>query len=182
MAVLLIFTIIVPTVNKFFNISITSLIPVSSSCLFYYLGGYYIPHWNIPRKFIRALFLLGTACFIASLFLTLAHFSFGIGPDAFFVALYSVGLFTLCADNSRKKSWIDTAFKTPPIASISRYSFGIYLIHPLFLNIIYKLLHLFPDILPIGAGEFCFWFFTLITSWAFIWLLCRCSFFKKLLS
>lgn len=47
---------------------------------------------------------------------------------------------------------------------ISKYSFGIYLIHTFWLNIANKGLHIFPNILPIGIGELAFWIIALILS------------------
>lgn len=56
--VLMVCTIVVPTVNKFFGIEIVTLIPISSCYVFYYLAGWYISKWQIQYK-KKLLVLLG---------------------------------------------------------------------------------------------------------------------------
>jgi len=56
--ILMVCTIVVPTVNKLFGIEIITLVPISSCCVFYYLAGWYISKWKIQYK-KKLLVLLG---------------------------------------------------------------------------------------------------------------------------
>ena len=105
------------------------------------------------------------------LLLKASGFSVSVFPDNVFIAIYSIGLFNLCMDSEILNKLSENHF----ITSVSRYSFGIYLIHPLFLNFLNKGFDIFPDILPIFWGEVVFWIYSFIASY----LVCKILFLFK---
>ncbi|MBQ6986468.1 MAG: acyltransferase family protein, partial [Oscillibacter sp.] len=56
-----------------------------------------------------------------------------------------------------RSEWANRAGKNRWVQKLSRYSFAVYIIHPVFLNALYKGLHFFPDRFPPVAGECLFW-------------------------
>ena len=63
---------------------------------------------------------------------------------------------------------------------ISDYSLGIYIIHPFWLNIINKGLHIYPNAFPTLIGEFIFFIYALILSIISCWILYKMPFIKNI--
>lgn len=84
-------------------------------------------------------------------------------------------LFWKCMDGRKVK---------PLVESISKCSFGIYLIHPVFINLLYKALDITPTNFPIGGvwlGIPILWIFVFGVSWGCTWILKRVPIMRKLL-
>ena len=165
--VLFALTVLRPTLNGLLGLSIEPFIAVSGCYLFYYLAGAYLRRQQPSVETTRFLILggaLGTAGMAAMV-------GFGIGagvqPDNVFVALYAVGLFAAAKENS----WLEKAAAHPAVKAVSEYSFGLYLFHPFILNVLNKVLSVFPDILPIGIGEAAFYIAAFSGAFALSWIL-----------
>lgn len=178
LTVLFVLTILRPTIQQLIGLECAELIPVRTPYLFYYLMGYMI--YRYPIKFKKAVILLvvGITGTMATLLirndipLSIAQ------PDNAFVAMYAIGLFVLSMKNKKDKQNVWKRF----VNTVSKYSFGIYLLHPFFLNLIYKGVHIFPDVLPVGVGEFAFFVYALVCAWLSTWLCCRFPCFAKVLT
>ena len=100
-----------------------------------------------------------------------------VANENLFVAIYSAGLFSLCIDNR----FLERQAKNKVIQSLAKYSFGIYLLHPLFLNILNKGLGIFPDVLPAVVGELLFWLFGFVGAYIATLIICKIKFFEKII-
>lgn len=171
------FTIALPTVSKFFHVEIYNFVPIATYCVFYYLLGYALSVWKLQTPVKWLLLLGGMLGFIGMLLLRLWGADVSIAGDNGFVALYSTGLFSLCIDNRS----LGRLAKYRLVRSLSQCAFGIYLIHPLFLNILYKVFGIYPDILPVGVGEFLFWLAAFLAAYLVIFAVCQIPFVRKVL-
>lgn len=73
---------------------------------------------------------------------------------------------------------------TPLVRSISRCSFGIYLIHPFFINLLYKMLGIMPTNLPVGgvlSGIIFLWISVFVVSWFAAWIMLKVPILRKVL-
>lgn len=91
--------------------------------------------------------------------------------------MYSVGLFSFASKNKL----LEEISRSELISVISKYSFGIYLFHPIFLNLLNKGLHIFPDILPVGIGEIVFFVAAFASSFVATWALCRIKWMREII-
>lgn len=172
LAVLFCFTVVRPTVNEISGMELEAYIPISTSFPFYLLLGYYIRQYGIKKELSVFSIILGTAGTAVG-----QLFAFGNQPDNLFVALYSAGIFSLAMNNS----FLEKAGKNKIIKQISKYSFGIYLIHPLFLNVLNKVFGIFPDILPTGIGELAFYIVAFSGAFVLSWILGKIPLVRKIL-
>ena len=70
---------------------------------------------------------------------------------------------------------------TSIVKSVSMCSFGIYLIHPLWINLIYKVLKITPLSMPIGVGIVVLWLFVFLLSFGSAWIMKRLPVIKKII-
>lgn len=168
LATLFILTIVIPTVNKATGLELCSLIPIETPYLFYYImGGYLNSNICIRRKTSLCFAIVGCIGVVAMGLLDDSRSAEMASPDNLFTALYAVGLFSIAKDNKG----LTRIARHRVISLISRYSFGIYLIHPFFLNVLYKGLHITPEVFPIALGEIAYFLVTLSFALAATWVL-----------
>lgn len=159
MIILFVLTMVIPTINKLFNLNITTFYIERLKYILYLIIGYEIKNFNIP-KYINLLamilslsiIIIYSTCFIQ--FPNIIHdYSNPI------LLVYSVSIFYYIykyKNDNNKNSKI--------INFISENSLNIYLFHPLFLNIIYKFLRVYPTNLPIIVGELTFFTISFVLS------------------
>lgn len=99
--------------------------------------GYYIRKYGIKRNYALLCLAVGTLGLTISSILEA-----GNQPENLFAALYSIAIFALSVDSL----FLEKCSENILVSQVSKYSFGIYLIHPFFLNVLNKVLHVFPDI------------------------------------
>jgi surface polysaccharide O-acyltransferase-like enzyme len=155
LTVLALFSLIVPFVEKLSSLHIGLTLPLRSEFLFYLLWGYAIGTVHVTkRSFLISIVLLVITILGYFLFFFIQeHYGsfafsekFSTAGNSPFTALVSTCVFLIF---SYKKDAARNLFaRTAKWATISDCTFGIYIIHPLFLNIFTKLLH----INPIGYG------------------------------
>jgi len=67
------------------------------------------------------------------------------------------------------------------LKSISRCSFGIYLIHPFFVNIIYKVMHITPTSVPIVLGIILLFTIVFGAAWFSTWIITKIPGINKII-
>lgn len=139
---LFICTICFYSINRLLHIKIFNFMLVDCS-LFYFLFGYYLHRYVKVNKAIIGLGIAGVGIqLFGTLHKIIIHHTLGMSfyvPASPFVVAYSMMIFLL------GKKYLTKPIKESPIAFyIAELSFGIYLIHPVFINIFYKKLGWFP--------------------------------------
>lgn len=177
LAVLFLFTIFIPTMSSFFQVEIYRFVPISTYCVFYYLLGYELFRRGLKTSVKWMLLLGGVLGFTGILLLRIGGANVDISGENLFVAIYSAGLFSFCIDNR----FLEQLAKNRVMQSLSKCSFGIYILHPLFINILYKGLGVFPDILPAVVGEFLFWLASFGGAYIAALIACRIGVFRKII-
>lgn len=176
LAALFVFTILRPTIVSF-NLELDEVLAVTEPYPFYYLAGYYIGRMRISGRTRIRMLLVGLVGIVSMLILEMQGYFKTPANTNVFVALYSMAIFATAKD-SQLMSRISAH---PVICALSKYSFGIYLTHTFFLNLLNKGFNIFPNILPVGVGELAFLAYALAGSFALTWVLCRIKPFRKML-
>lgn len=169
LVVLFMLTIVRPTINKLCGLCIDALIPISSCFLWYYLLGGYLTRNSLPGNVSAGLLIVGGFGVAFMQMMVKDGTVDAASPDNMFTAMYAVGLFSLAKGNSA----LERMGQNKLISTVSKYSFGIYLIHPFFLNLLIKGLHITPDIYPIALGEAFFFLLAFTGAYTLTWLLIR---------
>lgn len=134
MGILFIFKFLVSDISYIFNINIAFNIEISAFLL-YYIYGYYITNFEVSKKYTYSSYILGIASFV--IIAILAFFNKYMGLITYtssLVFLCSNAIFLFIKNRKEKKQKIDNF-----IVSLGTCSFGIYLVHQFFINVIYKL-------------------------------------------
>jgi surface polysaccharide O-acyltransferase-like enzyme len=156
-----ILTIVIPTVNLFFEIKITTLIINFSPFIFYFLAGYYLPRMEFRKTTVALCIMVGIIGFMLMMLSKLYGWQVSVNPDNLFVSVYSTALFYTAS----KSEVLEKMEGSKLIRSISSLSFFIYILHPFYLNLVMKGLHVYPDVMPIIIGEVVFWIFAFAASY-----------------
>ncbi len=153
--VLFAFTCVVPTINSALGIELSTFLWLSSSTFYVLLGRYAHEKLDLDDR----LFTVG----IASVIVCMALKAYGIlaagdywkwlhGPSCPLEAVWSLCVFLLM------KRHLDKSYRRGGvIEQVASLSLGIYVVHPLFINLLYKALGLGPWSLPPVAFEFAIW-------------------------
>ena len=154
MLCLFLLTIVCPTINKAFGSSITNFYLSSFTYVFFYLFGYYVTTLHFP---IRYGYVTGILSFVICVIVSavkpeVRHAVFDY--DNVFLALFSMSIFFVAYQRRRKPAGNENTGKM--IEYISGASFCIYLLHPVFLNILNKGLGLYVIHFPVILGELLF--------------------------
>lgn len=124
--------------TNFFGVYIENSLKLNFGYITYFLTGYYISKTDISKKTTKVLYILGVLSIFFTIYTTkivsinqnqaISTFYSYLMPNVFFVAVFIFLLFKSLFNN--KKSDI--------IFNISKLCFGVYLIHPFVLSVIYK--------------------------------------------
>ena len=167
---LFVVSIIVPTINEIFNVKITSFYLESFKYVLIYLLGYYIANTNIIKD--KYIYIGGIIGIIG--YLCLCYFIPNSSATNVFIILESILVFKLFSSGKINKK------SNKILNSISRYSLGIYLIHPFWLNLLYKIIKILPDTMPILIGELAIWIYAIMISLISSIILYKIPIIKKL--
>lgn len=78
------------------------------------------------------------------------------------------------------KRWLNVPYGKV-IGALSSASFGIYLVHPIFLNVFYKVWHVRETFLPPFVFEMVIWALTFVGSYVLAMILSKVPLIKRLL-
>lgn len=141
--VLFIFNSLFPLVKSCTGVSIGVEIPFSTVYVFYFLMGYFLTEYvDVDRK----LLLKATVALAICVVFIILSFIIGLKWDVQYyspvIVVMSLAGYILVLGGKERKFRL--------CSSISKYVFGMYLVHALFLNIFYK----FLDITPLECGGY----------------------------
>ena len=153
LAVLFAFNIILKTVEEFAGFSFGVTIPVAAPYLFYCLLGYYIYRYPLSLRLSSFLSAASLGIMLVWTMFTMKGFHYYSFP----VALFSFSLFSLFTALEEQCSHLNGKV----LYFLSDKTFGIYIVHMLIINIVYKIIRFNPYrfILPIswlGVGAAAF--------------------------
>lgn len=179
LSVLFVVSSFVPTINALFNIELTNFYLDGFIFIFYYMVGYFIAYrlksFQNSKKIIYFLGIISLIVFLILLVLKNGYYTELNTNDNCFIAIWSMFVFYLFSNEIIK-------IKENRILNyIAKYSFGIFLVHTFWLNIINKGLNIYPDILPSGIGEVVFLIGIMAISVISCIVLYKLPFFKNIL-
>ncbi len=177
LTILFIFNFIIPIVNSIFKISIAFEIPIISFPIFYLLLGYQLNEEmsnKLYNKKICAISLL--ACImllIAANVYLLPNGSTFLNYNSPLIVVITILVFSLIRGIKVKNA--------QRLWQIDRLCFGVYLVHPIFINFTYK----FLKITPLSAGRgylfttIVFWLIFVLCSFIASWVMGQVKLLKK---
>ena len=150
--ILFIFTSIIPTLQYIFPYKLGIYIPINSVFVFYLLLGHYIHQYNLSIK-NTIIYLMGIIYILYMVLISLNK-NFVIGGDI--IGLYGnisplVVMITFCIFCYIRQNVCSNRV----YEFISPLTFGMYLIHALFLNIFFKFLKFTPEKYPLIIVVIC---------------------------
>ena len=167
---LFIFSICIPTINKNFNLNIQTFYLKSFSYVFIFMLGHILYNKKyLSNKIINFLGILGFTIYLIEGF-----FEKQIQTDMFmlFEATMIFNYFVRKKDNIKSNKVID---------SISNNSFAIYLIHPFWINLIYKFFKVTPNCFCYPIGEILLFIIVFLLSYISSVILHKIPYIKKLI-
>lgn len=195
LAMLVIWGSIIPFAEKLENTYYPLVLPDSSIYLFYYLCGYLFAEKsigrNVPvdsakaskasalRRGIMSAVLAATVLILVGMAVSrlAGNYPVQMAYNYPFTVLLSPALFYLTREavdwRSNEKAGSGQKAPTGIVTKISSLCFAVYLVHPLFVNIAYKFLHITPLDFPIGVSLPLFFVVILGLSISFAWVLRR---------
>ena len=154
---LYVFDILMPYLDLLIGTTIYFKIPIVGYALLYVLLGYFISKYEIARYIKREVLLITiialTIILILLCIICKDSFLKYVGYDSPITVVHSALLFILSKQISTSKLSKDSI-----IWKIDRLCFGVYLIHPFFINLIYKVVHIYP-------AKSNFYYFTIFMFW-----------------
>jgi surface polysaccharide O-acyltransferase-like enzyme len=148
LVVLFIFTSVIPSLESILPYKFGIYIPINSIYVFYLLLGYYI-HYNRIEIKNRILFVLIIVYVLFVIFMPFNKNFVSLengghiiltGYNSPIVVMVTVGIFCLLYQKDKKNKIMD---------AIAPMCFGIYLIHTLFINFLYKFIKITPEKYPL---------------------------------
>lgn len=171
---LFIFTSIIPYFERILGFRFFISIPVNSIYVFYLIFGYYLHNYKVMLNCKLLVFLL--SLFIISVVLSIINIHAGtiiqLGYDSPFVILAASVIFCLVRQRNKFSKITNV---------LSFLCFGIYLIHPLFINFLYKFLKLIPERYPLIMDVFITGIVTIILSIGFTFYARKINIIRKYL-
>ncbi len=144
--VLFAFTCVVPTVNSAFGLELSTFLWLSSSVFYVFLGRYAHEKLDLDCKLLAIGIASVIACMALKAYGILAvgdYWKWLHGPSCPLEAVWSLCVFLLM------KRWLDCQYrKGGAVERLATLSLGIYIVHPLFINFLYKAFGMGPWSLP----------------------------------
>ena len=177
LVVLFVFNFVLPVINKLFNIHIAFELPISSFPIFYVLLGTYM-YRETPRMFRdkRACIGILLGAFMVLLVINRLTVPYGgalLGYNSPLIVVIASMVFLLLKGSTIKAS--DHLWR------LDRLCFGVYLVHPVFINFVYK----FMKVTPLIAGKLyplvvvLFWMLFVLSSFLASWIMGKIKPLKK---
>ena len=161
------FSSFIPFIEQLSGFNLGFTFPFSGIYLFYYVSGYYFLKYGRtnPRLTAAAAILTVGVLTVDMAFLKL----FRVSYDSPLIVLLAVSLFLTAAKSGVRVSWMSRH---------RELCFGIYLLHPVFLNLFYKFLGITPLAFGYG-GIFLFWAAAFLLSCLGSWIMQKIPILKK---
>ena len=153
LALLVIGNFVIPSINGVFGSKFETYMLVSEY-ITYYLAGYYISITNRRISSLKVLIALVVSASTlvvsetASLFVTHESFALNHQTQNVFTFVMATSVFTIVKQLCESKGVVLQS----GTKAICKYSFAIYLVHPFFINLIYKVIGFTPLSIPIFLG------------------------------
>lgn len=133
--ILFLFTMLIPEITMLTKINIAFYTLISSVYLFYYLYGFYIYYHKVSSLYEYLSYFLGILSFILIIIFSskniyLEYISY---TSILVFLLANAIMIFVCSFNNKKEGLF-----TKMIHSLAKCSFGIYLTHQIYINLIYK--------------------------------------------
>lgn len=162
LTILGVFTLVVPTFNEATGLAVSNLVWLTSSAFYLLLGWYAFAYLRLNRRLVA----IGCLCAVAMVVLKcVSAIRFGSWsiwveyPYDPLMAGWSLLVFLLA------RRWLDRPYGRV-VAAVSSASFGIYLLHPLVINVLYKVLGIGVGALPPVVFEVAVWCAVFGGAWA----------------
>lgn len=176
--VLFIGTFLIPTINGYLGISIKNFMLIDNSVV-YYLIGYYLA--TTKRNFARVcrvVFPLSIIFSIVTNVLGVYYYDSFVKTNmlsnSFFRALAAISLFVLIKSSFSEPDMGHFKFKLIRLSvKLKAFSFGVYLIHPFFINMIFKVLNVTPLSGPVVLMSVILWGGVYALSLCGAWILSK---------
>lgn len=144
---------VIPTINSVFGIKLENFMLISEYCT-YYIAGYYYSTLNKRFKYYQLILvsvlsvavMIGTEVY--SIMVNNTSYPMNHQATDIFTFLLSSAVFLLVKEICEDKK----AKMTNVVKVVGKYSFAIYLIHPFFINLIYKVIGFTPLSINIWIG------------------------------
>ncbi|MBQ3702420.1 MAG: acyltransferase family protein [Oscillospiraceae bacterium] len=136
LAILFVFNIIIPTAKGYFNFTFGITIPIVAPYLFYCLLGYYLYKYSLSLRLSSALAFFGFILLIVWTSVIKDKLHYYSIP----LAVFSSALFALFTALEKQCSHLNGKV----LLYISDKTFGIYIVHAIIINMIYKFFHFNP--------------------------------------
>lgn len=177
----------IPMINNIFGIAIENYMVLNVYVMYYLLGGYLRNADNVVEKREKSVYFLGIAailisCILELLFLLLKHetASWNHGASNLLTPLCALAVFVFFMKHHKTPK--NTIF-SKTVLSVASCSFAMYLIHPVFINLTYKMLHISPlNFSPlIFCGILVFFIAFAIISYIISWIMKKIPLLNKLI-
>lgn len=178
---LFVFTSIIPFIEKL-NIRFLSTIISSingymdlqffGGWTLYFVLGYYIGHTEFSKKKVRAIYLCAGTAFLFTVITTIGFYKWYGEPMGILsyeypnIVIFGAGVFLLFKEKISKISFTENCKKG--VFSLSKLTFGIYLIHVLVLRILYQVgfgISLFHPIISVPIVSLVTFIFAALIIW-----------------
>ena len=175
LAIVLIFTIIKTDICNLFNINTAIFIPLGSNFIFAYLLGNYLYNNDLSKKSKTILHIIGFLSFITIIILSICDtHEFLIGYTTFLCTAVAIDVYVIIKNKEFKNKNLSNL-----ICELGKCSFGIYVLHQLFINIVYKWLKIDLILSIPYTGLFLYVILLLIITFIFVYLLRKISIIRK---
>lgn len=178
LCIMFVATILIPSINSAFGLELCTSIWLPSYVFYFLLGDYAYRNLCLNAGLSVSCLGLSVAGGVVRTLYALSgdYGSWVRSPSSVFVAPLALLVFLSF------KRWLDRPFSSHgAVACLSSYSFGIYVLHPVFLNVAYKALGLGPWSLPPVIFELAMWIYAFFGSMALVWIVRHIHGLRKVL-
>ena len=171
--ILFIISIIVPSLNKLFDIKLAFNMLTISGYIFYYFYGYYIYHFDVSKKFKIINYIACVLCIAYTIYraITINSLDNVYSYTSLVPCVMASTVVLLCKNKTIKHNKL--------INIIALNSLGIYIVHQLFINIIYKVIKFDMIINYPYIGLVVYSLVIFLCSLSLVYLLRKSEFVKK---
>lgn len=173
----------IPALNMMTGKQFSTFYISANQYFYYYLMGYYLSiEKNCILRNRKVVYSAGAISFAvmsiwdAMKIIYCDDYSHWIRKANFLIPSMAIAVFVFFITNHRMNIQEGRVLK-----SISRCSFGIYLIHPLYVNIFYKVLHIAPTSFPIVFGIAFLFVIVFAASWASAWIMTKIPMLNRII-